>query len=86
MGSYSVGLKNSAEKDLRKLPADILRRVLAAIGGLASEPFPPSSLKLKNADRLYRLRVGDYRVVYEVQSEEVTVVAIRHRREVYRSL
>jgi mRNA interferase RelE/StbE len=86
MGSYRVRLKNSAEKDLRKLPADVLRRVLVIVSGLASDPISHSSIKLTNADRLYRLRVGDYRVVYEVQGEEVTVVAIRHRREVYRSL
>lgn len=87
--SYSLRLKPSAEKDLRKLPKDILARVVAEIDSLRSNPFPhPQAIKLANADRMFRIRVGDYRVIYEVETDakEITVHHVRHRREAYRSL
>lgn len=61
---------------------------MARIESLAANPFPPKSLKLAGAERLYRIRVGDYRVVYEVVAEakQVLVHHVRHRREVYRRL
>lgn len=86
MGSYNVRLKSSAEKDLRRLPSDVLRRILAAVESLASDPFPRQSIKLTNAERLHRLRVGEYRVIYEVHGSDLTVLAVRHRRDVYRVL
>jgi len=88
MGSCSLRLKPAAEKDLRKLPRDMLQRVVQALEGLRDDPLPHQSKKLVGTDRLYRIRVGDYRLVYEVdmRSAEVTVHYIRHRREVYRQI
>jgi mRNA interferase RelE/StbE len=88
MASYSVEFKPAAEKDLRKLPKGMLPRVVESIEGLRAQPFPPQVIKLKNADRLYRIRVGDYRIVYEVEptGRRVLVHYVRHRRDVYRSL
>jgi mRNA interferase RelE/StbE len=86
MGSYSIRLKPSAEKDLRKLPKDVLQRVFQVLESLPSDPFPHQSSKLTGTDRLYRIRVGDYRIVYEAGAAELTVHYIRHRREVYRRL
>jgi len=88
MESYSVYLKPSAEKDLRRLPKPIVARVLALIEGLQSEPFPRKVVKLTGTERLYRLPVSDYRVVYEVdtQAHKIIVHYIRHRREVYRRI
>ncbi|MBC7324178.1 MAG: type II toxin-antitoxin system RelE/ParE family toxin, partial [Moorella sp. (in: Bacteria)] len=84
----SVYLKASAEKDLRRLSPPLVARVLAAIEGLRSLPFPPDAVKLTGTQRLYRLRIGDYRIIYEVNvlTREVTVYYVRHRREAYRSL
>jgi mRNA interferase RelE/StbE len=84
--SYSVRLKPSAEKDLRKLPKAVLPRILEEISSLRNNPFPPGTVKLKNADRLFRSRVGDYRIIYEVEAaaRQILVHYIRHRREVYR--
>lgn len=86
MTSYKVHLKHSAEKDLRKLSKEILSRIFQEIEDLGSDPFPDQVVKLSGADRLYRVRVGDYRIVYEVDTREklVTIHHIRHRREVYR--
>ena len=83
--SYSVVIKRSAERELRKLPKQDLRRVVTRIQGLAREPRPPGCEKLSDQER-YRLRQGDYRIVYAVNDEmrTVEVVRIGHRREVYR--
>lgn len=56
--------------------------MMARIEGLKSEPFPRQAIKLSGAERIYRIRVGDYRIVYEVdtQAKQVTVHYIRHRR------
>ncbi|HYA03689.1 MAG TPA: type II toxin-antitoxin system RelE/ParE family toxin [Syntrophobacteria bacterium] len=86
MASYKVALKPSVEKDLRSLPPSVVGRVLKQIEGLSDEPFPRQSRKLAGAEQLYRLRVGDYRVVYGVDkaAKEVIVHYVRHRRDVYR--
>lgn len=88
MASYSVALQPSAEKDLRRIPAKSLARIIAKIEELAADPLPHGVVKLATAERLYRLRVGEYRVVYELRRDErkVLVYYVRHRSEVYRQL
>lgn len=83
--SYSVAIKRSAERELRKIPRQDLRRVVTRIQGLAREPRPPGCEKMTGEER-YRVRQGDYRIVYAVDDEvrTVEVVKIGHRREVYR--
>jgi len=86
MASYNIVFKPSVEKDLRSLPKSVIARVLRQIEVLRKNPFPRQSVKLAGAEQLYRMRVGDYRVVYAVDKEaqEIMVHYIRHRREVYR--
>ena len=88
MASYRVSLRPSAEKDLRRLSPDIVARVAAHINRLITNPFPSQVVKLKEPGSLYRIRVGDYRVVYEVDAKASLIVVhyVRHRREVYRGL
>lgn len=88
MASYSLSFKPSVEKDLQSIPRSIVSRILDRIDRLPAHPNPPQSAKLQGAERLYRLRVGDYRIVYEVdrETEQITVHYVRHRREVYRTL
>ncbi|WP_156272204.1 type II toxin-antitoxin system RelE family toxin [Neomoorella glycerini] len=88
MELYSLNFKTSAEKDLRRLPKAIIGRVMEVIEGLQLEPFPRKAIKLSGTERLYRIPVGDYRIVYEVntQNQKLTVYYIRHRREVYRRI
>ena len=83
--SYSVAIRRSAERELRKIPKQDLRRVVTRIQGLAREPRPPGCEKMSGEER-YRVRQGDYRIVYAVDDEArtVEVVKIGHRREVRR--
>ena len=85
---YSVLFKKSAQKELVKLAPKIQARVLDAISFLRLNPYSENLniKKLKGADFLYRLRVGDYRVVYEVNENVliITVIKLGHRKEVYR--
>jgi mRNA interferase RelE/StbE len=86
MALYAVSFRRSAEKDLRRLDVATQQRVLRATSGLAREPRPVGCRKLHGSDNGFRIRVGDYRIVYTVD-DAVLVVAIervRHRREVYR--
>ena len=88
MASFNIVFKTSAEKDLRSLPQSAIGRVLKQIGLLASEPFPRQSLKLTGVESLYRIRVGDYRIVYGVDKDAGRVIIhyVRHRHDVYRQL
>jgi len=80
VASYSLSYRPSVEKDLQSIPR--------AYRALTSDPFPLQSAKLQGAERLYRLRVGDYRIVYEVDSDgpHIIVQYVRYRRDVYRRL
>ena len=83
---YQVVVERSAEKDLKKLSSEIRCRVATAMQSLAQNPRPASCLKLSGADNDWRIRVGDYRIVYEI-ADEIRIVRInrvRHRRDVYR--
>jgi mRNA interferase RelE/StbE len=83
--SYSVAIKKSAERELRTLPKGDLRRVVDRIRGLAETPRPHGNEKLSGQE-WYRIRQGDYRIVYAIDDEARTVdiVKIGHRREVYK--
>ena len=84
--AYTVELTGAAARELRKLgaPRPALESLRAAIAGLAADPRPTGSIKLTGVDA-WRIRVGDYRVIYEIEDDKVlvTVVRVGHRREVY---
>jgi mRNA interferase RelE/StbE len=84
MPRYAVFLAASAAKDLDGLPATLERRVIDKLDSISNDPRGPDSKKLD--DLTYRVRVGDYRIVYHVDDAKKTVIVtrIRHRREVYR--
>ena len=86
--AYRVLLTASAERDLEALPKEFLRRVDAQILALADHPRPQGVRKLQGAKNRFRFRVGDYRIIYEIEDKDrvVVVARVRHRREVYRGL
>ncbi len=87
MERYKVRFANSAAREFRSLSAELKRRVGAAVDGLCRNPYPQGVRKLVGHEDLYRIRIGRYRVVYEVdnKTEQVRITRIRHRREVYRN-
>jgi len=88
MASYKVIFKPSVEKDLRSLPRSVVMRIFKHIDALKKDPFQRQSIKLAGAEQLYRVRIGDYRMIYGVDkdSRQVIVHYVRHRRDVYRQL
>ena len=85
MSSYRVLLTSSAERELKKLPANIVARIISRLESLAYDPRPAGCKKLQGGDREWRIRVGDYRVIYTISDKKflVEVTRIRHRSEVY---
>lgn len=85
MPPFSLEFRPSVEKDLRRLPRDFVRRALERIEGLRENPFPRGVIKLAGAERIYRLRIGRYRVVYEVDTKlkKVVIQYVRHRKSAY---
>ena len=83
--TYQISLRSRASKDTRKLDRQTLARVAKAIDSLADNPRPPGCLKVKSEQRLWRIRVGDWRIGYEIDDEAcvVTVITVGHRREFY---
>ena len=85
---YCVEIKPKAEKALGKMPKSDRVRIIRALEGLESDPRPKDAVKMVGSDFSYRVRVGDYRVVYEVVDRIlfVYVVRIAHRKDVYRGI
>ena len=86
MASFNLQWRTSTKKDLRKIPRDMVARIVAEVEKLADEPLPHGSEKLTGSDHTYRIRVGDYRVVYELLrvAKVVEIQRVRHRKNVYR--
>ena len=85
MAAYSIFFKDSVRKDLAAIPKGDLQRIMEQIGTLADNPRPMGCEKLSGQEK-YRLRQGNYRIVYSIQDSQLTVwvVKVGHRREVYR--
>ncbi|MEZ0486223.1 type II toxin-antitoxin system RelE family toxin [Fibrella aquatica] len=85
MASYSITIAKSAEKELAKLPIDVIDRIQLAVNALAIEPRPTNCKKLKGFKNLYRIRSGDYRIVYSIEDQvlSIEVVRIGNRKDIY---
>jgi len=83
---YSVEYLPSALKKLSKLPLDVQRRLVRVIDSLAHDRFPAGAEKMTNAGGAYKVRVGGYRIIYEIHHDRliVTVLSVGDRKEVYR--
>jgi mRNA interferase RelE/StbE len=84
--AYDVQFAASAARSFRKLEPAVQRRLARAIDALSTNPRPHGPVKLTDEDDLFRLRVGEYRVVYKIQDRQliVLIVAVGHRRDIYR--
>jgi mRNA interferase RelE/StbE len=83
---YEVYLEKSAENDLKRLTISIFDRIIPHIKTLAENPRPSGCRKITGSKNDWRTRIGDYRVIYEIdeRAKAVRVMRVRHRREVYR--
>jgi mRNA interferase RelE/StbE len=86
MASYKVVWKRSAEKELRGLPKEVIARMAELAAQLADNPIPAAARKLQGAERSYRVRSGDYRLIYTIETDRLVVEIVRavHRKEAYR--
>jgi mRNA interferase RelE/StbE len=85
MDSYSIEWKRSATQELKRLPRAAVGRILKAVEQLSTEPYPSGVRKLVGSEHTYRIRVGDYRIIYSVMASALLIEIIRvgHRRDVY---
>ena len=83
---YEVLLERNAEKDLRKLPKNVFKQIITKIKLLANIPRPKGTKKLMDYNNFWRIRVGSYRVIYEIidSSEIIRIYKIKHRKDVYK--
>jgi len=86
MANYSIEVSATAEKQLRKLSKKDQISVLKRIQELSGEPRPNHSRKLRGQDNIYRVRVGNYRILYSIENKHLTIIILKvgHRRDVYR--
>jgi len=85
VSDYLIVVARSAQKDLDSLPSEVSSRISSKIEALASVPRPDGCRKLKGEQNSWRIRVGDYRVIYIVDdnTRTIDISKVRHRREVY---
>jgi mRNA interferase RelE/StbE len=86
--SYRIEVKRSAAKTLKKIPKASRKRIVEKIDSLAESPPNPDTTKMKGNNPFHKVRVGDYRIVYEIQEDVlmILVVKIGHRKDIYRNL
>ena len=85
MGKYKIIFRKSVAQDMRRIPNRDLRKILAAINSLSEEPRPSGVERLSGQEK-YRVRQGNYRIIYEINVKEVMVIVVKvgHRKDVYR--
>ncbi|MBN2317608.1 MAG: type II toxin-antitoxin system RelE/ParE family toxin [Acidobacteria bacterium] len=86
MAQYKIEISATAERQLKKIRREDQVRILGAVSLLARNPHPDGCRKMSGYDDVYRIRVGNYRVIYEIDGKRIVVVILKigHRREIYR--
>ncbi len=84
--TYKVEITPAAQRQIKKLIQSVQLAIVERLEQLAENPRPPGVLKMQGAESLYRIRVGDYRIIYEIQDQTllIAVVKVGHRGDVYR--
>jgi mRNA interferase RelE/StbE len=84
--TYQIDFSRLAEKQFEALPTQVQQRLQPRIDALAEAPRPPGVLKMEGEENLYRIRVGNYRIIYEIQDRVLLIVVVKvgHRSNVYR--
>ena len=84
--AYRVQINNAADRNIRKLPRSIQGRIFSSLDTLKADPRPHGAIKMKMYQDTYRIRMGDYRILYEVYDDRLLVIVVKvgDRRDVYR--
>ena len=87
MKFYKIEWKKSAYKELKNIHQQDIRKIIASVEKLSSNPYPPGAKKLTGSESLYRIRIGYYRIIYEIHQQEsiIQIIRVRHRKEAYRN-
>lgn len=88
MDLFNIQWKSVAKKELKKLDKSTILKILTAVESLAQIPYPQGVRKIQGMEQAYRIRVGDYRVVYTVEASVllIEIIRARHRREIYKKI
>lgn len=86
MATYQIEWKRSALRELKRLDRQVVPRIVAAVDALSTQPLPTGVSKLQGSQRNYRIRVGDYRIIYELYEFRlvIEIIRVRHRKDAYR--
>lgn len=88
MDSYKIEWKHSAKKELKRMPKATISKILTAVESLSENPFPRGIRKIIGTENIFRMRIGDYRIVYFVESNKliIQIIKVGHRRDIYKKL
>ena len=88
MASYKIHWKESAERELRSIDRQQIPRIIETVSTLSNDPYPTQHRKLFGSESSYRIRIGDYRVIYQVNTQQkiIFIYHVRHRKDVYRKM
>ncbi|MBA1438498.1 MAG: type II toxin-antitoxin system RelE/ParE family toxin [Epsilonproteobacteria bacterium] len=88
MVSYKIRWKTSAKKELKKIDKLEIPKILDAIEKLANDPYPISHKRLLGTEHTFRIRIGNYRVIYSIENKQlaIEIIRVRHRKEAYRKI
>jgi len=86
MESYKIKWKKSAYKELRNIHKEYIPKIIDSVEKLSLNPFPSGVKKLSGSEKTYRIRVGDYRIIYEIEEQRliIQIIRVRHRKDVYK--
>ena len=86
MESYKIKWKKSAYKELRNIHKEYIPNIIDSVEKLSLNPFPAGVKKLSSSEKTYRIRVGDYRIIYEIEQQRliIQIIKVRHRKDVYK--
>jgi len=87
MDTFRIEWKPSAVRELRRLDRSIVPKILARVEALAANPYPDGVRKLSGTEHAFRVRIGNYRIIYEIHAARLVLVMVRvrHRKDVYRA-
>ncbi len=86
MASYQIEWRKSTKRDLKSIPVQQVERIITAVESLSADPRPSGCTKLSGSECAYRIRIGDYRVIYEIFDNKlfIEIVKAAHRKDIYR--